>query len=91
LAEDLGRKSPNRVQMQSLGGDLGAKPQKPEECYVIGLKKNHLLREKTSPYIIIIIISSTHRFVSSHFCFKIKKMQSVGSRASEMVHDGSRS
>ena len=38
--------------------------------------KNHLRREKTSPQRLIlydnfIIISSTHRFVSSHFCLKI--------------------
>ena len=36
LAEDLGRKSPNRVQMQSLGGDLGAKPQKPKNVTSLG-------------------------------------------------------
>jgi len=51
---------------------------KPEECYVMRLEKT-LTEIKTSPYrltlydnIIIIIISSTHRFVSSHFCLKIQ-------------------
>jgi len=39
------RKSPSGVQGQSPGGGLGAKPQKPEEFYVIRLKK-HLRREK---------------------------------------------
>jgi len=65
LAEDLGRKSPNRVQMQSLGGDLGAKPQKPEECYVIGLKKKHLLREKNKS-----IHHNYHHLIHSSFCFQ---------------------
>jgi len=68
---------------------------KPEECYVMRLKK-HLRREKTSPYkltlydnIIIIIISSTHRFMFPAIFVLKYKTQSAGSRVSEMVHNGS--
>ena len=73
-----GRKSPSGVQGQSPGGVWGRSHQKPEECYVIWDWKNHLglWREKTSPYRLIlhdnIVISSTHRIVSSHFCVKIQ-------------------
>ena len=61
-------------------------------------EKNHSLREKASPYrlltlydnIIIIIISSTHRFMFPAIFVLKYKMQSAGSRASKIVHNGSR-
>ena len=52
---------------------------KPEECYAMTLKITYGEKKQTTPNkltlydnIIIIIISSTHRFVSSHFCLKIQ-------------------
>jgi len=39
LVQGSGGKVPSGVQGQSPGGVLGAKRQKPEECYVMWLKK----------------------------------------------------
>ena len=71
--------------------------QKPEECYVTRLKKNTYGEKKVSPYrlrlydnIIIIIISSIHRFMFPAIFVLKYKTQSAYSRAGEMVHNGSR-
>ena len=92
-----GRKSSSGVQGQRPGGDLGQSPQKPEECYAMTLKITYGEKKQTTPNkltlydnIIIIIISSTHRFTFPAIFVLKYKTQSASSRASEMVHNGSR-
>ena len=73
-------KFPSGVQGQSPGRIWGQSPQKPKECYTMRLKKPLTKRKKASPYrltlydnIIIIIISSTHRFlIPAIFVLKYK-------------------
>ena len=90
-----GWKSPSGIQGQSPGGGLAAKPpdarrmlRHEAEKNTYGEKKIGTRRLTLYDNVIIIIVSSTRRFVSNHFCLKIQK--SAGSRASEMVHNGSR-
>jgi len=75
------------VQGQSPGGSLGPSPQKLEECYVMRLKKQLMVRKNKSIQTEI-VWQSTHRFVSSHFCLKLLS-QSASSRLREMVNNGS--
>ena len=72
---------------QSPGGSLGPSPQKLEECYVMRLKKQLMVRKNKSIQTEI-VWQSTHRFVSSHFCLKLLS-QSASSRLREMVNNGS--
>jgi len=93
LAGCLGTSVPSEVQGQSPGEGLGRSPQKPEECYVMRLKKtrrqkNCLCRLTLYDNTIVIIISSTRRFMFPAIFVLKYKTQSAGS--SEMVHNGSR-
>ena len=83
--------------MEVLQWDPGADPQwgsgenipeKPEECCVAYVEKKVRL---TLCYNIIIIVSYLRRFLFPDIFVLTYKTQSAGSRASEMVHNGSRS
>jgi len=71
----------SEVQGQSPGGDLGAKP--PEAPRMLRHEAEKW-REKNKSIQTDIVWQSTHPFMFS------TKTQSAGSRASEMVHNGSR-
>jgi len=61
-----------RLQGQSPGEGLGQSPQEPGECCVMGLKKNHLRREKRA-YMQTDIVWQYHNIIisiHSPFCFQ---------------------